>query len=46
MGPAGTETGPTKTLSHHGCGTCRVGPASVPAFGRSGVVIQQAVLVE
>ncbi len=31
MGPAGTETGPTKTISHYGCGSCSVGPASVPA---------------
>ncbi len=31
MGPAGTETGPTKTVSHYGCGTYNVGPASGPA---------------
>ena len=32
MGPAGTETGPTKNVSHYGfVGTYNVGPVSVPA---------------
>ena len=31
MGTAGKETGPTKAISHYGCGTYNVGSASVPA---------------
>ena len=31
MGPAGTETGPSKTISHYGCGAKKVGRAGLCA---------------